>query len=532
MKTLKQLREEYDAKYMPEKSDAMMLEAIGNPNPKNTQNPANYKVKSPFDVPSTINMPSMLMFRRITYRRYPDNQTVALYYSAAVDKYLSIPFGPTGNLNLSEATIYDTLEDLEEGVGWETTKGAVKGAALGAAKGFFRGAAAAAEPGMAIGAVVGGISGAIKGGKKAYNDSIQKEDNDPCWKGYEAYGTKKKNGKTVPNCVPVDEDWQSVNRKDKTDGLSQAAVNAYRRENPGSKLKTAVTEKNPSGKRAARRKSFCSRMGGMKKRLTSAKTARDPNSRINKALRRWNCEEDFKLKLAEMRMLQNEGIVGDTIEKGRKWAQDKVKDSEAFKIAKEVGHHLPGYKDAVDAKKKWAAGDKWGAVKSAGKNIAKAAATGAGVAAAAGLAIKSAVSGGGDEKGSSDSSDPNVKHLSTDVRKAQSKVYSPSFKGNDSGNDSPIDKARHRTILRKEYEASKKQVDENKIADIRAMIDSGDTLHEMLINGRTVTLNTSMAKRILEVYDSVNAKNKKVVESMLNENLESFKKLLQFSIKA
>ena len=85
------------------------------------------------------------------------------------------------------------------------------------------------------------------------------------------------------------EDWQSVNRKDKTDGLSQKAVDAYRRENPGSKLQTAVTEKKPTGKRAARRKSFCSRMKGMKKRLTSAETARDPDSRINKALRRWNC---------------------------------------------------------------------------------------------------------------------------------------------------------------------------------------------------------------------------------------------------
>jgi len=89
------------------------------------------------------------------------------------------------------------------------------------------------------------------------------------------------------------EDWQSVNRKDKTDGLSPAAVKAYRRENPGSKLKTAVT-KDPSklkagSKDAKRRKSFCSRMKGMKSRLTSAKTARDPDSRINKALRRWNC---------------------------------------------------------------------------------------------------------------------------------------------------------------------------------------------------------------------------------------------------
>ena len=91
----------------------------------------------------------------------------------------------------------------------------------------------------------------------------------------------------------IEEDWQKTNRQDKTDGMSQKAVNAYKRENPGSKLKTAVTKKPSSLKRgskdAKRRKSFCSRMKGMKKRLTSAKTARDPDSRINKALRRWNC---------------------------------------------------------------------------------------------------------------------------------------------------------------------------------------------------------------------------------------------------
>ncbi len=87
----------------------------------------------------------------------------------------------------------------------------------------------------------------------------------------------------------LSEDWQKVNRKDKTDGLSKKAVDAYRKENPGSKLQTAVTEKKPSGKRAKRRKSFCRRMKGMKSELTSAKTARDPDSRINKALRRWRC---------------------------------------------------------------------------------------------------------------------------------------------------------------------------------------------------------------------------------------------------
>jgi hypothetical protein len=81
--------------------------------------------------------------------------------------------------------------------------------------------------------------------------------------------------------------------KSKAGGLTQKGVEAYRRANPGSKLKTAVTTKpsklKKGSKSAKRRKSFCARMGGMKKRLTSSKTASDPNSRINKALRKWNC---------------------------------------------------------------------------------------------------------------------------------------------------------------------------------------------------------------------------------------------------
>jgi hypothetical protein len=81
--------------------------------------------------------------------------------------------------------------------------------------------------------------------------------------------------------------------KSRAGGLTAKGVKAYRAKNPGSKLKTAVTTKpsklKKGSKAASRRKSFCSRMGGMKKRLTSKKTANDPNSRINKALRKWNC---------------------------------------------------------------------------------------------------------------------------------------------------------------------------------------------------------------------------------------------------
>jgi len=87
--------------------------------------------------------------------------------------------------------------------------------------------------------------------------------------------------------------WQRKEGKSESGGLNAKGVASYRRENPGSKLKTAVTTKpsklKKGSKSAKRRKSFCSRMRGMKKKLTSAKTARDPDSRINKALRKWNC---------------------------------------------------------------------------------------------------------------------------------------------------------------------------------------------------------------------------------------------------
>jgi hypothetical protein len=106
---------------------------------------------------------------------------------------------------------------------------------------------------------------------------------------YPLGGYDPKSNRSYSEEVNLEEDWQKVNKADRTDGLSQKAVNAYRRENPGSKLQTAVTEKNPKGKRAKRRLSFCRRMGGMKKRLTNPENARDPDSPINKALRRWNC---------------------------------------------------------------------------------------------------------------------------------------------------------------------------------------------------------------------------------------------------
>jgi hypothetical protein len=99
----------------------------------------------------------------------------------------------------------------------------------------------------------------------------------------------------APKKQGVAEDWQKVNQKDKTDGMSPKAVKAYRRENPGSKLKTAVTTKpsklKPGSKDAKRRKSFCARMSGNPGPMKDEKGRPTPKA---KALKRWNCNEDIE----------------------------------------------------------------------------------------------------------------------------------------------------------------------------------------------------------------------------------------------
>jgi hypothetical protein len=99
------------------------------------------------------------------------------------------------------------------------------------------------------------------------------------------------------------EDWNKVNHHDKTNGLSQKAVNAYRRENPGSKLQTAVTTKpsklKAGSKAAKRRKSFCARMSGNKGPMKKPNGKPTPKAL---ALRRWNCES-----IEEMQQMIFEG---------------------------------------------------------------------------------------------------------------------------------------------------------------------------------------------------------------------------------
>tara|TARA_Y100000015_G_scaffold16433_1_gene15841 strand:+ start:43 stop:1035 length:993 start_codon:yes stop_codon:yes gene_type:complete len=134
----------------------------------------------------------------------------------------------------------------------------------------------------------------MKGGKlvndcRPKNEEVTNEAK-KCWKGYEKKGTQKLFGKTYNRCVKKEETqnesaaWTRKAGKNKSGGLNEKGRKSYERENPGSDLK-APSKKvgNP------RRASFCARMKGMKAKLTSKKTASDPDSRINKSLRAWNC---------------------------------------------------------------------------------------------------------------------------------------------------------------------------------------------------------------------------------------------------
>ena len=154
--------------------------------------------------------------------------------------------------------------------------------------------------------------------KEEYN--LEEKKGQKCWPGYEKKGTKMMFGKRYNNCVKKEEfsDWRDElgyegkdnSKKLQEDdmkgmsvksghkrptksgaGMTKKGVEAYRRRNPGSKLQTAVTTKpsklKKGSKAANRRKSYCARSAGQMKKFPKA--AKDPNSRLRQARRRWNC---------------------------------------------------------------------------------------------------------------------------------------------------------------------------------------------------------------------------------------------------
>ena len=239
--------------------------------------------------------------------------------------------------------------------------------------------------------------------------------------------------------------------------------------------------------------------------------------------RSWNCEESFRAKLQEKRQERIDEFVGPLITGLGRLALGTAAGEMAYQGAKKLGRSLLSkLKSKTPVPKK--APPKSGA----GGAAAGGAAAGAG-ASLTSKAIDTVFSGSG-TAASGVAGDAITKSKTGLIHdRPTPKTFSGSKLAGDAA-DRTLD-ARYRAALSKDFERKPAQQNENKIVDIRSMIDEGTDNMSLHINGRTVTLNTSMAKRILEVYDSVNTKNKKIVEGMLNEDLDSFKKLLNFSVR-
>lgn len=83
--------------------------------------------------------------------------------------------------------------------------------------------------------------------------------------------------------------WTRKEGKNPEGGLNAKGRASAKAQGMNLKPPVSAEQAKKSPKAAARRSSFCKRMGGMKAKLTSSETAKDPNSRINKALRKWDC---------------------------------------------------------------------------------------------------------------------------------------------------------------------------------------------------------------------------------------------------
>lgn len=137
-------------------------------------------------------------------------------------------------------------------------------------------------------------------GDKDYPDSKN-------WKRVTSIGQKKQAGSPA---------WQRSAGKNEEGGLNAKGRASYNKATGGN-LKAPVTESNPKGDRAKRQNSFCSRMCGMKRKNTGSSAKKDPDSRINKSLRKWNCKcsaaREFGSKFAELMLPGSPSNTGSSL---------------------------------------------------------------------------------------------------------------------------------------------------------------------------------------------------------------------------
>ena len=193
-----------------------------------------------------------------------------VYPGCKVSRFDMTPYEPGEPM----LTMGEEVEDLEEIAPIIAAPLAVAGkVAAVAAKGIAGAAKGAAKVAAPVAKKVGsGVARTVQGGVEAANAAGRQ--------GAQERAVQKVKSKLNLEAAA----WTKKSGKNPEGGLNEKGRKSYERENPGSDLK--APSKKVGNKRRA---SFCARMKGMKKKLTSAKTANDPDSRINKSLRAWNC---------------------------------------------------------------------------------------------------------------------------------------------------------------------------------------------------------------------------------------------------
>lgn len=473
MKTIKQIREEYNNEILNqvEMPDEIMLEGASS-------------------IPSSKEMPAMLIFRRIQYRIFPNKQVVALYYSKMINKYLSIPYGPDGNVNLSESVILDEneLKNLnEDGFDLDAVSNAIRSKESGSSGGYNAKSKSSSA------------SGAYQYIDKTWKGSAVKSNVDT-----KQYPTARSAPKEVQDKV-FQNDLQNNASKY---GSLEKAVNVHYTGKPSGQISAAGLKAN------------------------RGQTGNDYLSDIKKRVDSYNTERKSTMGAAQQ-MAANFGNNNKTLSTPQDTQYAAAKPTQPTQVASNqskqqnpdqertrIASYKPQTQVAESFKRR---------LNNKRQEKLDELAPLALVGSAANL-VKGAVGAGLNmAKGALGlMTNPLDKMPNVDDKNKKGPIANIKKKTSTTKTDvmTPLQASKMRQA---ELKAS--TVRENKISDIRKSLDEGNSNIDLQINGKTITLNNGTAKRIVEVYDSVNTKNKKIVEGMLNEDLQTFKKLINFTIK-
>lgn len=432
--------------------------------------------------PTDKEMPSVLILKRKAIRVYPDNQKVALYYSQALDKYVTIPYNDI-QMGLNEAK--KTKDDDEK-------------------KKVLRPRIRSKNINMMKKA----IDTAHMVNRNAQYRTLGTEVRDSRKKGYSAavsaggalhsYLTREKlkgSIDRVQNTLKTAREKLAAEKAAKTAPVPETKT--------PEKPKTAVVP--PKRKSKVEMEKSAARSPGVPRSKSALKAAEKVGANIT--------NESFKHNLQMIRESRQQvdevfPLIGAAVATAARVAAPHV-------IRGAAGLARSGLSALRGAAKSGKRGLLRGMVK------ARKAARGA-----AGLA--GALGGAGDSGGSGDnksSSSGGAKHNFT----AKIKTVEPPNRAN---LPSATDKRRQADADRANSQLAKSQANESNVLDtIKSIVENNISEQTIRFNKNEISINNTVAKKLLNVYESVNKTNKKKMEQMLNESATSFNKVLTFAVR-